>query len=529
MDRFAGAGALLRLGLRRDRVRLVVWASLVGLTAAGTAGATVDLYPTVASRVEAATAINSSPSLVALYGPILDPTSLGALSLLKLVNLGAAMVAVLAAMTTVRHSRAEEEAGRLELLGATVLGRLAPFTAGVSVGVITSVAVGTACSLGLLVSGLPVGGSVAFGAAWAGVGVCFTAVAVLAAQVARAARNATGLTLGALGIAYVVRAVGDSSGGAGWLTWLSPLGWGHRVAAFAGERWWVLSLPLVFSAAVIIAAGVLCDRRDLGAGLFADRPGPARAGRGLQTMPGLAWRLERGTLLAWTCAFVFTGLLMGSMAGDVGSIVTSDASRDYIRRLGGEKALAEAYLAAIISVSGLITAAYGVHATLRLRSEETAQRAEAVLSTGVGRLRWAATHLVVAMGGTGVLLLTVGITGALARTVQSGDASDAAGVIGGALLQLPAVWVVMGIALAAYGLGARYAVAGWVALTLFVLLGELGAMFDLPQRVVDLSPFTHVPQLPGAAMRVLPLVVLSAVAALLDLAGLLGLRRRDLG
>ena len=175
MGRLAGTGALLRLGLRRDRVRLVVWASLVGLTAAGTAGATVDLYPTVASRVEAATAINSSPSLVALYGPILDPTSLGALSLLKLVNLGAAMVAVLAAMTTVRHSRAEEEAGRLELLGATVLGRLAPFTAGVSVGVITSVAVGTACTLGLLASGLPVGGSVAFGAAWAGVGICFAA------------------------------------------------------------------------------------------------------------------------------------------------------------------------------------------------------------------------------------------------------------------------------------------------------------------------------------------------------------------
>ncbi len=528
MGRFHGTPGLVRLGLRRDRVRLPLWGVVFLVVALGTAGATVDLYPTVASRLAAATAIDASPALVALYGPVLDPRSLGALAMLKLVNLGAAMVAILTAMTTVRHSRAEEEAGRLELVGATAVGRQAPLAAAVVIGLSTAAVAGSACAVGLAAAGLPAAGSVAFGAAWAGVGVVFVAVAAVAAQVARVARNATGATLGVLAVAYVLRAVGDGSD-AHWLVWTSPLGWGHRVAAFAGERWWVLVLPVAASALLLAAAVALADRRDLGAGLLADRVGPPVASPRLRSVLGLGWRLERGPLAAWAIGFVFAGVLMGALAGDVGSIVTSEASRDYIRRLGGEKALAEAYLAAIVGVTGLVAAAYGVHATLRLRAEEEAGRAEAVLATAVGRVRWAGSHLAVAVGGTVVLLLTVGLTGAVARAAGSGGWDDAPGIVAGALLQLPAVWVVIGIAVAAYGLGARYAVVGWVALAVFLLLGTIGSLFDLPQEVVDLSPFTHVPQLPGAAVQVTPEVVLLVVAVALTGAGLAALRRRDLG
>ena len=528
MGRFHGGSGLVRLGLRRDRVRLPVWGIVFLVLALGTAGATSDLYPTESSRVAAATAIDASPALVALYGPVLDPRSLGALAMLKLVNLGAAMVAILTAMTTVRHSRAEEETGRLELLGATSLGRQAPLAAAVVMGLLTAAVVGLACAAGLTAAGLPPAGSVAFGAAWAGVGAVFVAVAAVAAQVARVARNATGATLGVLAGAYVLRAVGDGSG-AGWLVWASPLGWGHRVAAFAGERWWVLLLPAVACAALLGVAVVLADRRDLGAGLFADRVGPPVASARLRSVLALGWRLERGSLVAWATGFVLAGVLMGALAGDVGSIVTSDASRDYIRRLGGEKALAEAYLAAVVGVSGLIAAAYGVHATLRLRAEEEAGRAEAVLATAVGRLRWAGSHLAVAVAGTVVLLVTVGLTGAAARAAGSGGWDDAPGIVAGALLQLPAVWVVVGIAVAAYGLGARYAVVGWVALGVFLVLGTIGSLFDLPQEVVDLSPFTHVPRLPGAAVRIVPEALLLVVAVALTGVNLVTLHRRDLG
>ena len=62
----------------------------------------------------------------------------------------------------------------------------------------------------------------------------------------------------------------------------------------------------------------------------------------------------------------------------------------------------------------------------------------------------------------------------------------------------------------------------------FVLLAELGPLLELNHWFMDLSPFTHVPKLPGATFSALPLAVLAAVAVGLTVAGLAGLQRRDI-
>lgn len=529
MRGFEGTTALIRLGLRRDRVLLPAWISVLVLTVTSSAAATIDVYPTVASRVQAATAINDTPSLVALYGRIYDPTSLGAVSLLKLTVLGTAMVAVLTAMITVRHTRAEEETGRLELLGATVVGRRASLSAALSIAAITSVAIGACSAGGLLAVGLPVGGSIVFGASWAAAGLAFAAVAAVAAQVTTTARNANALSIGFLGLTYVLRGIGDTSPRFRWMTWISPIGWAHEMRAFAGDRWEVLLLLLGFGAGAAIAAYVLTEHRDIGAGLLPDRPGPARAGPWLHGALGLAWRLERGALATWTGAFALLGLLIGSIATDVGSLLESPQAQDMIRRLGGEKGLTDAFLAAELGVLGVVTAAYGVHAALRLRNEETALRAEPLLATGVGRLRWAGSHLVVAILGTSMLTVTSGLTAGGAYAWHTRNADDVLSVLGASLVHLPAIWVVIGIVVAGFGIGPRAAGVGWIALVLFLVLGELGPLFRLPQQVMDLSPFAHTPQLPGEVLHVAPIVALISVAVALTSAGLLGLERRDVG
>jgi ABC-2 type transport system permease protein len=134
-----GTGSLVRLALRRDRVLLPVWIAVLVVSAAGTAAATISVYPTVADRVRFAGLVNGTSSLVALYGRIYDTSSLGEVSLFKMGGLGAALVAVLTLLTVVRHTRAEEEAGRLELLGATAIGRHAALAAALVVAVGVSV------------------------------------------------------------------------------------------------------------------------------------------------------------------------------------------------------------------------------------------------------------------------------------------------------------------------------------------------------------------------------------------------------
>ena len=48
--------------------------------------------------------------------------------------------------------------------------------------------------------------------------------------------------------------------------------------------------------------------------------------------------------------------------------------------------------------------------------------------------------------------------------------------------------------------------------------------------MMDLSPFTHTPKVPGVAdVSTLPLIVLSLLAAALVVSGVVGFRRRDIG
>jgi polyether ionophore transport system permease protein len=529
-EAFAGTRALARLALRRDRVMLPVWLAVFVTMAASSASATAGLFPTTDSVVQASQTFNGAQSLVALYGRIYDPTSVGALAMVKLGGLGAIFVAVLAVFMVVRHTRAEEEAGRLELVGATVVGRRAPLTAALLVVLGMNVVLAVLTALSLIAVGLPADGSFAFGLAWAAVGVAFAAIAAVTAQLTSGARAATGLAIAVLGLVYVLRAVGDTADRTGprWLTWLSPIGWGQQFRPYAGNRWWVLLITLAFAAVVTAGAYVLAGRRDLGAGLLPDRPGPAVAAPMLRSPLALAWRLQRGTLLAWLAAFALLGTVFGNIATTAGGFLNSAQAREVVTRLGGAKALTDAYFAVMLGIVGVVASAYGVQAAMRLRSEETSLHAEALLSTATSRARWLWSHTVVALAGTTLLMVVAGGCAGLAYAAHLGEPAQAGRVLAAALVHVPAAWVLTGIVVAAFGLAPRWASAGWAALVAFVLLGEVGPVLKLDQRVMDLSPFAHVPRLPGSPLHPLPVVVLVAVTALLTAGGLAGIRRRDM-
>jgi len=525
-----GTRALVRLALRRDRVLLPVWLLVLVGTAASSASATVGIYPTQASRVQAAAGINGTPSLVALYGRIYDPTSLGAIAMLKLTAIGAVLVAVLSIMTVTRHTRAEEETGRLELLGATVVGRHAPLAAALIVAAGLNAVLGLLTAAGLLASGLPSDGALAFGLAWGTVGIAFSAVAAVTAQLTESARTANAMAISVLGAAYLLRAIGDSAGdgGARWLSWASPVGWGQQVRAFAGDRWAVLGLPLAFALALAVLAYALAARRDLGAGLLASRPGRASAPAALRSPLALAWRLHRGALFGWAAAFVVLGATVGNIASNIGNLLDSPQAKELIQTLGGQESLTDAFLATELGFVGVIASAFGIQAAMRLRAEEAAQRAEPVLATAVGRVRWALSHVILAMAGTALLVLVGGLAAGISHAAHTGEGRQVGRVLAGALVQLPAALVLTGIVVAAFGIVPRWTSAGWAALVAFLLIGEVGPLIHLRQWVMDVSPYAHAPKLPGGQLTATPLLVLLAVAAGLVAVGLTGFRRRDI-
>jgi ABC-2 type transport system permease protein len=529
MTGLVGTGSLVRLALRRDRILASAWILIFVVMAAGSAGATAGLYDTHESRLAAAAGVNNTPSLVALYGPIYDPTSLGALAMFKLGAFGGALVAVLATILVVRHTRAEEEAGRLELIGSAAVGRHAPLAAALLVTVGTVVTLGLFTALGLIGAGLPTSGSIAFGLAWASIGVAFAAVAALAAQVTESARAAIGIAMAFLGVVYILRAIGDTAGdgGATWLRWLSPIGWGQQVRAYQGDRWWVLAIPVVFFAIVAAGAHALLAHRDHRAGLLPDRPGAADAGRSLGGSLGLAWRLQRGLFFGWLIGFVLIGFVFGNIATNLGDFLNSPTALEFIQKLGGTKGLTDAFMSAELGMAGIIASVYGVQAVLRLRSEESELRAEPVLATGVSRSRYAWSHITVALLGTTAIVVAAGLAAGLAYSAQTGDSNDFGRVLAAAAVRLPAIWVLVGIAATAFGLLPRLAYLAWAALVAFLLVGEFGPLFELSQSVMNLSPYAHVPRLPGGEFSAAPLIWLALVAAVFLVLGTIGFRRRD--
>ncbi|MGH2941862.1 MAG: ABC transporter permease, partial [Solirubrobacteraceae bacterium] len=265
----------------------------------------------------------------------------------------------------------------------------------------------------------------------------------------------------------------------------------------------------------------------LGAGLIATRPGPAAAGRDLRGAFGLAWRLQRGTLLAWSIGLFFAGLVVGSIAQNAEELV--DGSQDLANLLTqvGGGSVVDAFLANALVMMALIATGYTISSGLRLRAEETSGRVEPLLATPVGRLRWAAGHLVMAGAGSAVVLAALGFGAGLAYAVASHDAGQVPRLIGAALVQLPAVWVLGAIVVAAFGLVPRAVALGWAALGACALLWLVGPLLDAPGWLLDLSPYEHVPAVPAATLAAGPLLALTAGAIALTAAGLAGFRRRD--
>ncbi|MFI8568234.1 ABC transporter permease [Rhodococcus sp. NPDC078407] len=520
----SGTGALLRLYLRRDRLVLPIWVVLLGALPLLYAVSLEGLYPTAADRQAFYLGTVAVPAQAALVGPIFG-SDLGALVAWRSGAL-LALLPLAAILTVVRHTRGEEDAGRSELVGSTAVGRNAGLTAAVTLAGIGLAATGALSSMSLWAFGLPVAGSIAYGASVIVVGLVFVGCAALAAQVASGARAARGYALGALAAAFVLRAIGDI--GSGTVSWFSPIGWSAQVRPFAEERWWPLLLSLVAAAAFGSAAFVAANRRDLGSGLRAERRGRVAAVPSLSGPVALAWRLSRGTVVVWTVGLALFGIAIGSSTDGIGDQLGSSATiGDALGKFGGTT-IEESFIAAVLSIIGVIVAAFSVSALLRLHGEEEAGLAEIVLATGISRARWLSGHLLVAVLGPAWLLLVSGLMIGLAYGSAAGNiAGELPAVLGGALGQLPAVWVVTAIGVALLGAVPQFAPFLWAVLVGFVAIGQVGAVVGVDQWVLDLSPFTHSPKLPGGSASALSLSALTAIAVVGAGMGVDRWRRRD--
>ncbi len=520
----------MRLDLRLDRIRIPVWTLAVAGLVLTSAASVINLYSTPEEIAAYVSLIDISPNMVAVNSAMngpgfgFDRPTIGVVLVNETAVWGAIAFALMGIFSMSRHTRAEEEAERTEVLRSRMVGRHAILAAAAVTVAGMEVGVGLLTFVALLALGYAAVGSAALVLAFVVTGMLFAAVTALAAQVASTSRATVGMGVAALGLAFLVRAIGDM--GDNGLSWLSPIGWVHRVRPFAGEQWWVLGLSVAAMAVIGALSVVLSDRRNLGSGLLPQRLGPARAGRGTVHLLGLTARLQRGSLIAWGAGLFVLGLAYGSIASDIEQMFAEMPEMERFIAIDG-RSVTDSYLAYTMVLGAMMAGGFVISSVLRMRTEETSGRLELMLAHPLSRWTWAGAHLVVAAVGSVLLLAASGLGTGVGVSVASGDPEQLVRMIGASIALVPAELVLIGVSTAFVGLAPKAAPVAWLGLAVVVVVGLFGDLFDLPEPVRAISPLDHLPMLPADAFDGTAFVLVSAVGLLLVVVGLLAFRRRD--
>lgn len=535
MSRFA---ALLGERLRRDRLQVPLWiAGTVALAVAGFVGVN-ETYATEQDRIGILAAVMAQPVILLFRGL---PSGAGESSFVVFLLFPwlAILAAFMSTFLAVRHTRGDEESGRLELVAATPAGRRMPTSATLAHGVLANAVLGILVAVSFAAAGAALDGSLLVGFATAAVGLCFLGVGLLAAQLVRTSRGANALSVWVLVAAFVAAGLGNALGTpsddltrveSSWLTWLSPFGWAENTRAFDRNSWWPVLLCVGAFLALAVCAFALQATRDLGEGLVPERRGRAVASSALSSTTALVVRLSAPSTIGWMAGGLLTGLLSTSLGRVVDRIGGENpAIEDVLTSIAPEGGLEQAIVVVFFTMAGLLAACAAVQTVARARQEEVRGTAEAVLATPVPRVRWLADFVLVGAAAV-VLTCAAALVGAVMGAAGSGDASTlvrAAAVA--AAGQAVAALVFLALTAALFAGAPRLTIPlGWTLVVVAIVLGLFGPLFGFPDAVTGVSPFAATPVLAGDAIDVRGLWWLVPAVGAGGAASALLMRRREL-
>ncbi|GAB95430.1 ABC-2 type transport system permease protein [Kineosphaera limosa] len=529
----AGTGLVARLALRRSRWFWLLWLLALGLMMPATVSAYHELMPDTQLGRGTLEALAANPTMRAMLGPPYDLGNAGGFAMWRVGTFVAAAAAMMAALGVIRATRAEEEAGRLELLRAGAIGRRAPLAGALLVAFGACLALALLVTAGLATTAPPLTGALAAGLGIGLTGAVWAAVGAVAAQLSESARTARFIAVGSLGLAYVVRALADGGPTDSLLAplgWLSPVQWAALARPYADERWWVLLLPLVSTVLLAWLAFALEGRRDHGGGVRAARPGPAHGSAWLGGVEALVWRLERGAAIGWLLGMALFSLAIGSLAGTIDQVITDNEQiAQMFRRMGGGgDVLRDAFYGAMLSIVVALIALYGAAVLLRLRAEQEAGHIELLGSTATSRTRLFLARVVPAFLLATLVLVVTGACIALPQAISTGDVAVVPRIVGAALGLAPGIWLTLGLGAALLGLAPRFAPLIWVVLGWALFVTWVGALLNLPQVLLDATPFAALAALPVEPMNWTPWLIETGLAVALVAAGWWGWRRADI-
>lgn len=527
MGLFTGFLPLYKTAAKQNAHLIAPWIVLISVLSVTSFIAYDWIFPHTADRIALSMTIGSNPAFNLIFGEAHNLLSAEGFNTWRSLALGSLFAGLMTIFIVVRETRAKEDSGEAEIVAANVVGRNTQLAVAVVLAWMASILLGVVAASATILVGGNVTDSIMLALAWTASGIIFSAVAAIACQLGSYARTANSIAVTFLGVCFLVRGYADASPDVDWLLWLTPFGWLQKIEPAGANAVW----PLLFAAGatfiLLVIAGLLSRRRDFGQGLLPSRPGVPRAGL-VRSLYGLALRLQGSSVISWTISFVVLGSVFGYLVSSLGSVFSRNAQIAHLLAAGSAPAdQTFEFIGTLLQVLGIIAALYGVQVMMRIYNEEMSSRVAPLLAGATTRWKVFISHVAIAFIGPAIGLTLSACMIAFIAT-SKGASVNAWDIIRQALVELPAVWVLIGISVATIGARPVVRFVSWMAIVVTFALTILGPLFNLWDWVLGISPLWHVPNVVDLNADWSQLVWLCAVVVGLLLIGFIGFTKRDI-
>ena len=527
---FANTKTLVVSILARDRIRIPVWLLSIVLFTLVIAAILPDLYTTDMERHIMAETMEN-PAITVMLGPGygLDNYTDGPMMAHFMLAFSAIAMGIMSILLTTRHTREDEEEGRIEMIRSLPVGSLSTLTASFMILVITNVVLSLLTGLGLYFLGfetMDLQGSILYGASLGAVGIFFAALTGLFAQLTNNSRSTIAYSFGFLIIAYILRGIGDL--GSEILSLISPLGLILRTEVFVNNYWWPVFVTLGISTLVFALSLYLNSIRDLGAGFIASRPGREEASKLLSSPLGLSLRLQRTSIIAWLIGMFILGASYGSILGDLeGFVESSEIIKQMLPQAQGYS-MTESFISMLMTIMSILGTIPALTFVLKLKSEENKGRTDHLFSRAVSRNEVLGSYTSIGLVSAPIIQLMslLGLWSAGIFVME--DPVSLTILLKSGMVHLTAMWIMLALAVFLIGWIPRLTGLTWLYLGYSFFVIYMGDMLQLPEWLSSLSPFGHIPQIPVEQINFLTLAILTIISIILIGAGFIGYRRRDI-
>ncbi|MDR2889023.1 MAG: hypothetical protein LBV33_04185 [Lachnospiraceae bacterium] len=526
----ANFGKYFRFILKREGFMSSIW--VVSLTAFS--AIIVAMYPGLfptAEAMQGLVATMNTPAMIALMGPVygIEVASPAMVMAQECLIWLAIAVIIMNIFVVNRHTRADEELGRFEMLASLPVGRLANSAATIAFSFLLNLVVAVLIAVFLIIipiEGATITGALVYGLSIGMQGMVFAAVTLLAAQLFSTARGSMGVSFAVMGVAYALRAQGDVADNV--LSYISPMGLGLKVEAFYSNDFLPVGILMAEGVVLSLVALWVHSRRDIGAGIFPARKGRAHASIALRGPLGWAVRMMRGSFIVWSIGIFALGATYGAVIGELDNFVENNEMISQMLMAAGGMSMVDAFIAMLNPIMALIITVPLINCIQRLHLEEKRGRLESILSAAVPRIKLYGSFTLIAVI-EAVVFTCLGALG-LYVTAEATGTVELTVLLQASLVYLPAIFCMIGLAALLVGWRPKLSLAVWVVACYAFLMFYFGRIFtDIPEWVRKLSPFSNTPELPVQEFTATPLIVMCIIAIALWLVGLLGYRHRDLG